>query len=289
MNRGLARGSGPHLAGRGAVPGSPARPRRPRRPLHCRSHRPRRHRRLLQAVVPPGNLVVVAAGRLDHAEIVGRVDAVLGGCEAWRAAGPHVRRSSRRLRSPSCATTTEQAHLCLGWRALADDDDDRWALAVANQLLGGGTASRLFQEIREERGLAYSVYSYPTSYSRRRSAHRVLRHRAQAGSRGARRRRRRARQPPRPTDHHRREVAVAARLPRGLTRPRARGQRQLAWAASAATCPARRDHPDRRAPRPARSGASRRRPARVLDRVLRWPSQPRRRRPLRRAACSAIT
>jgi predicted Zn-dependent peptidase len=60
---------------------------------------------------------------------------------------------------------TEQAHLCLGWRSPSATDDDRWALAVANQVLGGGMASRLFQEVREERGLAYAVYSHPSSFS----------------------------------------------------------------------------------------------------------------------------
>jgi predicted Zn-dependent peptidase len=60
---------------------------------------------------------------------------------------------------------TEQAHLCLGWRSLHDLDDDRWALSIASQVLGGGMASRLFQEVREERGLAYSVYSHPTAFA----------------------------------------------------------------------------------------------------------------------------
>jgi predicted Zn-dependent peptidase len=59
---------------------------------------------------------------------------------------------------------TEQAHLSHGWRSLHAEDDDRWAMAVANHILGGGMASRLFQEVREERGLAYSVYSHPTAF-----------------------------------------------------------------------------------------------------------------------------
>jgi predicted Zn-dependent peptidase len=53
----------------------------------------------------------------------------------------------------------------LGWRSLHVLDDDRWAMAVANQILGGGMASRLFQEVREDRGLAYSVYSHPSAYA----------------------------------------------------------------------------------------------------------------------------
>lgn len=57
---------------------------------------------------------------------------------------------------------TEQANFCLGLPALSYTDPDRRALQVLNTVLGGGMASRLFQEIREERGLAYSVYSYTT-------------------------------------------------------------------------------------------------------------------------------
>ena len=59
---------------------------------------------------------------------------------------------------------TEQAHLVLGVRALSRDDPDRYALSVVNQALGGGMSSRLFQEVREKRGLAYSVYSYRVAF-----------------------------------------------------------------------------------------------------------------------------
>jgi predicted Zn-dependent peptidase len=59
---------------------------------------------------------------------------------------------------------TEQAHLALGWRALHQDDPDRYAFWVANHIVGGGMSSRLFQEVREERGLAYTVYTSPSFY-----------------------------------------------------------------------------------------------------------------------------
>ena len=52
----------------------------------------------------------------------------------------------------------------MAWRGLAGNDPDRYALMVANQVLGGGMSSRLFQEVREERGLAYTVFSSPASY-----------------------------------------------------------------------------------------------------------------------------
>ena len=58
----------------------------------------------------------------------------------------------------------EQAHLVLGTRSLRRDDPDRFALAVLDQVLGGGMSSRLFQEVRERRGLAYSVFSYRSAF-----------------------------------------------------------------------------------------------------------------------------
>jgi predicted Zn-dependent peptidase len=108
-------------------------------------------------------MVVTAAGRLEHDQIVEAVASGLGD-----GAGGDLP-----ARTPPAAPVarviverddTEQAHLCLGWRSLSTDDDDRWAMSVANQVLGGGMASRLFQEVREARGLAYSVYSHPTAF-----------------------------------------------------------------------------------------------------------------------------
>ena len=60
---------------------------------------------------------------------------------------------------------TEQAHLCLGTAGLSRNHDDRFAFGVVNAALGGGMSSRLFQEIREKRGLAYSVYSYHSMFA----------------------------------------------------------------------------------------------------------------------------
>jgi predicted Zn-dependent peptidase len=60
---------------------------------------------------------------------------------------------------------TEQAHLILGVPGLARTDERRWAMSVLNTALGGGMSSRLFQEVREKRGLAYSVYSYTSGFA----------------------------------------------------------------------------------------------------------------------------
>jgi predicted Zn-dependent peptidase len=107
----------------------------------------------------PGNVVVAAAGNFMHDEVVRLVEKQHprdAAARPARAVGDlSVPRPVNVIRRP-----TEQAHIVLGMRALSRDDDDRYALAVLNQALGGGMSSRLFQEIRERRGLAYSVFSY---------------------------------------------------------------------------------------------------------------------------------
>jgi predicted Zn-dependent peptidase len=112
----------------------------------------------------PANLVVAAAGRLDHRDVVERIDGFLDG-------GPL---GARPVRSAPVAELspltvvhrpTEQAHLAMGWRGFGQDDPDRYALALLNHVLGGGMSSRLFQEIRETRGLVYSIYSFSSLYA----------------------------------------------------------------------------------------------------------------------------
>ncbi|WP_167152879.1 pitrilysin family protein [Streptomyces sp. MBT27] len=120
----------------------------------------------------PRHLVVAAAGNVDHATVVRQVrrafekagalthtDAVplapRGGSRTLKAAG-RMELLNRR---------TEQAHVVLGMPGLARTDERRWALGVLNTALGGGMSSRLFQEVREKRGLAYSVYSYTSGFA----------------------------------------------------------------------------------------------------------------------------
>src|SRR6185295_8724461 len=59
---------------------------------------------------------------------------------------------------------TEQYHICLGGPGIKRDDDRRFALSALDAVLGGSTSSRLFQEVREKRGLAYSIYSWASHY-----------------------------------------------------------------------------------------------------------------------------
>jgi predicted Zn-dependent peptidase len=105
------------------------------------------------------NLVVAAAGNVDHDRLVDAVAARCTGVEGHRPPRPEAEiRPAAAVRVVH--RPTEQAHLVLGMPALSRSDPDRWALSVLNHVVGGGMSSRLFQEIREKRGLAYSVYSY---------------------------------------------------------------------------------------------------------------------------------
>ncbi|GGV37556.1 putative zinc protease [Kitasatospora herbaricolor] len=118
----------------------------------------------------PENLVVAAAGNLDHRKVVKQVEQAFAAVLAKSDAAPtEARRGVKALRTAGRVETlnrpTEQAHLVLGVPGVPRHDERRWALGVLNAVLGGGMSSRLFQEVREKRGLAYSVYSYSSSYS----------------------------------------------------------------------------------------------------------------------------
>jgi predicted Zn-dependent peptidase len=113
----------------------------------------------------PGNVVVAAAGSVDHDALVELVRA--GGVE--RAGQPVPELPGPPLGEPPrvrfVAKETEQYHVCLGAPGLARDDERRFALRVLDNILGGTSSSRLFQEVREKRGLAYSVYSFQSMYA----------------------------------------------------------------------------------------------------------------------------
>ncbi len=109
----------------------------------------------------PGSVVVAAAGSVDHDAIVELSDRALGGLRAGRTApvpetAPEDPTPSVRFQSKD----TEQVHVCLGAVGIRRDDERRYALRVADAIFGGLSSSRLFQAVREERGLAYSVYSF---------------------------------------------------------------------------------------------------------------------------------
>jgi predicted Zn-dependent peptidase len=111
----------------------------------------------------PSNIVFAAAGNLTHDTLMTQVSSRFPVDSAARPGRP---RPDPGVPQPVAVITrdTEQAHVVVGVRALSALDPDRYALTILNQVLGGGMSSRLFQEIRETRGLAYSVYSYQASF-----------------------------------------------------------------------------------------------------------------------------
>ncbi len=116
----------------------------------------------------PANIVIAAAGNVEHDQIVAWTrDALAAGASQGDGRPPpppappgeHVRSSRFRVRD------TEQYHLTLGGPAIARDDDRRFALRVLDSILGGTSSSRLFQAVREQRGLAYSVFTFQSLYA----------------------------------------------------------------------------------------------------------------------------
>lgn len=131
-----------------------------------------RIRRFYKKHYDPTHLVVAAAGNIDHATVVRQVRKAFekaGALSRTDAAPTPPRDGHRSLRTAGRVELlnrkTEQAHVVLGMPGLARTDDRRWALGVLNTALGGGMSSRLFQEVREKRGLAYSVYSYTSGFA----------------------------------------------------------------------------------------------------------------------------
>jgi predicted Zn-dependent peptidase len=111
----------------------------------------------------PHNTVVAAVGNVDHDEVVSWIESFFPGGERRAAPrSPNVPTASREVRV--VRRKTEQAHIVAGGLGYSRQHPDRFAWGVLDNLLGGGMSSRLFQEIREKRGLAYSVYSYRSMF-----------------------------------------------------------------------------------------------------------------------------
>jgi predicted Zn-dependent peptidase len=114
--------------------------------------------------------VITAAGNVDHAALVRLVQRALAGIEVDDSLHPARPRPEGRAPSFAVGTIvrgrpTEQANIVCGVPGLSRHDERRFALGVLNAALGGGMSSRLFQQVRELRGLAYSVYSFTSHYA----------------------------------------------------------------------------------------------------------------------------
>jgi len=119
--------------------------------------------RFMQERYTPDNIVIAAAGNLVHEALVEQIASLFGGlegtCPKPRHEAPIFSGSSAFTNRP-----TEQVHFCVGTPGFSQLDPDVYTLAVIDAALGGSMSSRLFQEIRERRGLAYTIGSYSASF-----------------------------------------------------------------------------------------------------------------------------
>jgi predicted Zn-dependent peptidase len=121
-----------------------------------------------RSMYAPGNVVVAGAGNIDHDELIQLIGQA-------KATHPELNGGERRVRRPLVkapspglrfqAKETEQYHVCLGAPGIARSDRRRFAASCLDGILGGSASSRLFQEIREKRGMAYSVYTFASQYT----------------------------------------------------------------------------------------------------------------------------
>jgi predicted Zn-dependent peptidase len=113
----------------------------------------------------PGSVVIAAAGSVDHDDLVALARSVPPERVGRRAPGPPQPPGPAEPAVRFLTKETEQYHVCLGGPGIACDDERRFALRVLDNVLGGTSSSRLFQEVRERRGLAYSVYSFNSMWA----------------------------------------------------------------------------------------------------------------------------
>jgi predicted Zn-dependent peptidase len=120
-----------------------------------------------RSMYTPGNIVVSAAGNITHERLIGLLERFdRQSDDAGR--GPRVRRPLVTEPPPGLRfqrKETEQYHVCLGAPGISRSDRRRFAASLLDSILGGSASSRLFQEIREKRGMAYSVYSFASQYT----------------------------------------------------------------------------------------------------------------------------
>jgi len=113
----------------------------------------------------PNNIVVSVAGNFEEQTLIDSVTKWFDIPASSRATEPILQRYPGGKREKLVEKDVEQVHICLTLPGFARDSDGQYPIAVLSNILGGSMSSRLFQSIREKLGLAYSVYSYPTSYT----------------------------------------------------------------------------------------------------------------------------
>ncbi len=121
-----------------------------------------------RAMYTGGNVVVAAAGNITHDRFVAQLERFERKSAAASRSAPRVRRPLTQAPPPGLRferKDTEQYHLCLGAPGISRSDRRRIAASLLDAILGGSASSRLFQEIREKRGMAYSVYTFASQYT----------------------------------------------------------------------------------------------------------------------------
>ena len=121
-----------------------------------------------RSMYTPGNIVVSAAGNITHERLIGLLERFDRQSREDARRGPRVRRPLVTEPPPGLRfqrKDTEQYHVCLGAPGISRSDRRRFAASLLDSILGGSASSRLFQEIREKRGMAYSVYSFASQYT----------------------------------------------------------------------------------------------------------------------------
>ena len=110
------------------------------------------------------SLVIAAVGNLEHNDIVGLVEERFGEWDGG-AVDHTFQETQPSSRVELTRRDTEQAHILIGGKGLKRDDERRFSYQVLNHIMGSGMSSRLFREVREERGLAYSIYAFRLAYA----------------------------------------------------------------------------------------------------------------------------
>ena len=112
----------------------------------------------------PGNIVISVAGNFEEESLIGLIERYFGD---WKAETARRTEYEAVIFKPGLKIKekeTEQVHLCLGFKGIEHGNDRLYSLLAVNNIFGGGMSSRLFQKIREKKGLVYSIYSYPSAY-----------------------------------------------------------------------------------------------------------------------------
>ncbi|WP_010649234.1 M16 family metallopeptidase [Oceanobacillus massiliensis] len=129
---------------------------------HLKEFNPDILRRYVEQRYTPNHVVISVAGNVDSS-FIHSVEGYFGSYES-PADNKEIVKPSFLAQSIERNKDTEQAHLCLGYQGLPQGDKDIYSLIIMNNVLGGSMSSRLFQDVREKQGLAYSVFSYHSTF-----------------------------------------------------------------------------------------------------------------------------